>query len=78
MAKDSGKTITGVYVTHGHGDHWFGMARLLELLPGARGYAAPEVAGRAAWEADIDAKTKYWTGRFPGRTPRRRPSCPRC
>jgi glyoxylase-like metal-dependent hydrolase (beta-lactamase superfamily II) len=35
----------------------------------ARGYAAPEVVARAAWEADINKATKYWTSRFPGELP---------
>jgi glyoxylase-like metal-dependent hydrolase (beta-lactamase superfamily II) len=69
MAKRSGKKITGVYITHGHGDHWLGLARLLEHFPEARGYAAPEVAARAAWEADINKTTNYWTSRFPGELP---------
>jgi len=69
MAKRSGKTITGVYITHGHGDHWLGLARLLEHFPQARGYAAPEVAARAAWEANINKTTNYWTSRFPGELP---------
>src|SRR5690348_14433197 len=68
-AKRFGKKITGVYITHGHSDHWLGLARLLQHFPEARGYAAPEVAARAAWEADFDRKTKYWTSRFPGELP---------
>ena len=47
-AKGFGKTITGIYITHGHSDHWLGLARLLEHFPEARGYAAPEVVARAA------------------------------
>jgi glyoxylase-like metal-dependent hydrolase (beta-lactamase superfamily II) len=68
-AKGFGKKIAGVYITHGHGDHWLGLARLLEHFPEARGYAAPEVVARAAWEADINKTTKYWTSRFPGELP---------
>src|SRR6476659_4365265 len=68
-AKSFGNKITGVYITHGHGDHWLGLARLLQHFPAARGYAAPEVVARAAWEADIDQATKYWTSRFPGELP---------
>src|ERR1700739_2380901 len=68
-AKRSGKTITGVYITHGHSDHWLGLARLLEHLPGTRAYAAPEVVGRAAWEAEFNKTSKYWTSRFPGELP---------
>ncbi|MFD0502191.1 MBL fold metallo-hydrolase [Streptomyces chiangmaiensis] len=30
----SGKNLTTVFVTHGHGDHWFGLGTLLERFPG--------------------------------------------
>src|SRR5207245_10050244 len=68
-AKSFGKQITGVYITHGHSDHWLGLARLIEHFPEARGYAAPEVVGRAAWEAECNKTSKYWTSRFPGELP---------
>src|SRR6266478_5284789 len=68
-AKSHDKKITGVYITHGHSDHWLGLARLLEHFPEVRGYAAPEVVGRAAWEAEFNKATNYWTSRFPGELP---------
>ena len=68
-AKGFGKKIKGIYITHGHSDHWLGLARLLEHFPEARGYAAPEVVGRAAWETEFNKTTKYWTSRFPGELP---------
>ena len=68
-AKRFDKKITGVYITHGHSDHWLGLARLLGHFPEARGYSAPEVVGRAAWEAEFNKTTKYWTSRFPGELP---------
>ncbi len=68
-AKSFGKKITGVYITHGHSDHWLGLARLLQHFPEARGYAAPEVAARAAWEVEFNKRSKYWTSRFPGELP---------
>ncbi len=68
-AKRFGKKITGVYITHGHSDHWLGLARLLQHFPAARGYAAPEVAARAAWEVEFNKRSKYWTSRFPGELP---------
>jgi glyoxylase-like metal-dependent hydrolase (beta-lactamase superfamily II) len=68
-AKAFGKHITGIYITHGHSDHWLGLARLLEHFPDAHGYATPDVAARAAWEAEMNKKTQYWSSRFPGELP---------
>src|SRR5487761_801339 len=58
-AKSFGKKITGVYITHGHSDHWLGLARLLQHFPEAR----------AAWEVEFNKRSKYWTSRFPGELP---------
>src|SRR6202043_2621080 len=52
-AKGFGKKITGVYITHGHSDHWLGLERLLQHLPEARGEAGPGGAARAAWGGGI-------------------------
>src|SRR2546426_3317703 len=68
-AKRFGKKIAAVYITHGHSDHWLGLARLLQHFPEARGDAAPEGRARAAWEAELNKGTKYWTSRFPGELP---------
>jgi glyoxylase-like metal-dependent hydrolase (beta-lactamase superfamily II) len=70
-ARQFGKRITGIYITHGHSDHWLGLARLLKYFPEARAYATPAVAARAAWEADMNKTTRYWTSRFPGELPER-------
>src|SRR6266545_800457 len=39
----SGKNLTTIYITHGHGDHWFGIGALLERFPNARAVATPNV-----------------------------------
>src|SRR6185295_773602 len=33
------RNVTTVYITHGHGDHWFGLGTLLERFPNARAVA---------------------------------------
>jgi len=65
-AQGFGKRISGVYITHGHSDHWLGLARLLEHFPEARGFATAEVAARAAFEVDSNRTSLFWTSRFPG------------
>jgi glyoxylase-like metal-dependent hydrolase (beta-lactamase superfamily II) len=61
-----GKRITGVYITHGHQDHWIGLARLQEHFPEARGIATREVVGRATFEATDPGLSAYWKASFPG------------
>src|SRR4029079_6646008 len=68
-ATSFGKKITGVYITHGHSDHWLGLARLLQHFPEARGDAAPGGRARAACEVYFNRTTKYWTSRCPGELP---------
>ena len=39
----SGKNLTTIYITHGHGDHWFGIGALLEHFPNAKAFATLDV-----------------------------------
>jgi len=60
------KNLTTIYITHGHGDHWFGVGTVLERFPHARvvatsntikvmqGNASPQ--GLAAWGAGFPAQ----------------------
>src|SRR5271170_159241 len=64
-----GKRITGVYITHGHSDHWIGLARVRQHFPDARGIATPEVFERARFEATDPGLSGYWQNSFPGELP---------
>jgi glyoxylase-like metal-dependent hydrolase (beta-lactamase superfamily II) len=37
-----GKTLTTVSITHGHGDHHFGLGVILKRFPRARALASPD------------------------------------
>ena len=65
----SGKDLTTVYVTHGHGDHWFGLATLLERFPRARALAVPSVVAQMHAQMAPDFFDRFWRTRFPGQLP---------
>ena len=60
----SGTTLTTIYITHAHADHYFGLERLLERFPAARAVAAPVVAAEIA--AGNDATRARWADMFSG------------
>jgi glyoxylase-like metal-dependent hydrolase (beta-lactamase superfamily II) len=60
-----GRQLSRTYITHGHGDHWLGLARLTQRFPGMKGLATAEVLAQAAdphWDG-------YWEALFPGEVP---------
>jgi glyoxylase-like metal-dependent hydrolase (beta-lactamase superfamily II) len=67
----SGKTLTTIYITHGHGDHWFGIGTLLERFPKARAVATPDVVKIMRQHASPDVLEKVWKVAFPGQIPDR-------
>lgn len=64
-----GKHVTAVLITHGHSDHWIGLARLLERFPDARGLATGKVLEQARFEATDQGMQRYWHATFPGVLP---------
>ena len=66
---NTGKSLTTVYVTHGHGDHHFGLSVILDRFPGARAVAAPAVVEHMRESVDPDAVASFWAHLLPGQIP---------
>jgi len=62
----SGKNLTTIYITHGHGDHWFGIGTILEHFPNARAVATPDVVKVMRQHASPEVLEKVWKVAFPG------------
>ena len=62
----SGKNLTTIYITHGHGDHWFGIGALLERFPNARAVATPDVVRVMRQHASPEFLERIWKASFPG------------
>src|SRR5438093_4365390 len=60
----SGKRLTHIYSTHGHGDHCFGTAQLLDRFPDAIPYATEGTM--AVMRRNVDARPEFWDADFPG------------
>ena len=56
----SGKSLTTIYITHGHGDHWFGIGALLERFPNARAVATPDVVKAIRQHVSPEILEKVW------------------
>lgn len=67
----SGKNLTTIYITHGHGDHWFGIGALLERFPNARAVATPDVVKVMRQHASPELLERVWKASFPGQIPDR-------
>ena len=66
----TGKNLTTVYITHGHGDHFFGLAAILDVFPHARAVTAAAVVPEARGQLSPDVMG-FWTALFPGQIPER-------
>ena len=62
----SGKNLTTIYATHGHGDHFFGASTVLERFPGTRFVATPDVLKIMRQQASPQSLASFWNPRFPG------------
>ena len=67
----SGKNLTTIYVTHGHGDHFFGLGALLDRFPNARAVATPDVVKVMRKQASPEYVATFWKPRYPTQIPER-------
>src|SRR5258708_25493019 len=61
----SGKNLTAIYATHGHGDHFFGVNTIQKRFPHARFVATREVIDVMRKQASVPVVESYWKPRFP-------------
>jgi len=66
---ESGKNLTTIYVTHAHGDHFFGLKSLLDRFPQARAFATASVVAGIKKQISPDFIKSFWEPRFPGQVP---------
>lgn len=67
----SGKNLTTIYITHGHGDHFFGIGTLLDRFPRARAVATPGVVRLMHRQASPEVLATRWGAWFPAQIPSR-------
>ncbi|MEH0927079.1 MBL fold metallo-hydrolase [Micromonospora sp. CPCC 205558] len=64
-----GRRLTHVYVTHGHGDHLFGLAQIAEAFPGVRAVGTDATVATAKVQTGADLVGSFWERLFPGQIP---------
>jgi glyoxylase-like metal-dependent hydrolase (beta-lactamase superfamily II) len=64
----SGKRLTHIYVTHGHGDHWFGTSEVLKAFPDVVAHATPATI-ELMHKQGTTGREQLWDLDFPGQIP---------
>src|SRR5262245_40336885 len=65
----TGKDLKYIYITHGHGDHFFGLQMLLDRFPNAKGISTEAVVNDTAEMLTPDMIDNYCNKLFPGQIP---------
>lgn len=64
-----GRRLTYIYLTHGHGDHVYGIGQLLSAFPGAQAVATAGTMAEARIQASDEYRDGFWGKLFPGQIP---------
>lgn len=64
-----GLALQTIYITHGHGDHFFGLGPLVARHPGAEVVALPEVVDRMREQTSPEVYEKLWRPLFGSQIP---------
>ena len=65
----SGRRLRQIYITHGHGDHWFGAIPLLQRFPGVTVQTTAGTAKIMAAQNDPEFRAEFWDRVLPGQLP---------
>jgi glyoxylase-like metal-dependent hydrolase (beta-lactamase superfamily II) len=65
----SGKNLITIYITHAHGDHFFGLKLLLDRFPNARAFATAATVAAMQKQIEPEFIQSFWAPRFPGQVP---------
>jgi glyoxylase-like metal-dependent hydrolase (beta-lactamase superfamily II) len=65
----SGRRLGQIYITHGHGDHWFGAIPLLQRFPGVAVRATEGTKQHMAGQNTTEFRANFWDRVFPGQLP---------
>jgi len=82
LTRDDGRTLVdwieahdtpleAIYVTHGHGDHFFSLGPVLDRFPNARLLARPEVIREMGLQYDGPMFEQFWVPLFGDKLPER-------
>jgi glyoxylase-like metal-dependent hydrolase (beta-lactamase superfamily II) len=65
----SGRKLRQIYITHGHGDHWFGAITLLQRFPAVTVLATEGTSKLMATQNQPQFRADFWDRVFPGQLP---------
>jgi glyoxylase-like metal-dependent hydrolase (beta-lactamase superfamily II) len=65
----SRKTLKAIYITHAHGDHFFGLRILQDRFPGVKALVTSEVVTRMKLQITPDKLNGRWRKLFPNQIP---------